>query len=103
LSSPTSTAGARPKRSTGSHDAHLWVVAVILAAGLATALNLFCFAVLYEAIFHTRTSGVSENATQILTGWGGGIVGILGAFIGYRAATGSTPPPPPTDDGDGVE
>jgi hypothetical protein len=66
---------------------HQWIVAVVLAVGLAVALNLFTFAVLYEALFHTSESGVSENATQILTGWGGGIVGIIGAYVGYQAGT----------------
>jgi hypothetical protein len=29
--------------------------------------------------------GLSENATQILTGWGGGIIGVIGALVGYKA------------------
>jgi hypothetical protein len=60
-------------------------VALVLAIGLATALNIFTFAVLYEALFHTDSSGISENAVQILTGWGGGIVGIVGGYVGYVA------------------
>lgn len=76
------------------------VVALVLAVGLATALNLIVAAILYDAIKHPETAGISENATQILTGWGGGIIGILGAVFGYRAGVsradgvddGSSPP-----------
>jgi hypothetical protein len=57
-------------------------VAVILAVALALAFNLFTLAVLYTAI--QNDAPLSENATQVLTGWGGGIIGILGAYIGYR-------------------
>lgn len=59
-------------------------VAIILAIGLATALNLLVVAVAYDAI-RSQGPGLSENATQILTGWGGGIIGILGAVFGYAA------------------
>lgn len=59
-------------------------IALILAIGMATALNLVTLAILYDAIRH-ENAGISENATQILTGWGGGIIGILGAVFGYRA------------------
>ncbi len=61
-------------------------IALILAVGMATALNLVTLAILYDAIRH-EDAGISENATQILTGWGGGIIGILGAVFGYRAGT----------------
>jgi len=60
-------------------------VAIVLAVGLATALNAFTFAILYDALFHTQQAGVSENAVQILTGWGGGIIGIIGGYVGYVA------------------
>jgi hypothetical protein len=58
---------------------------LVLAIGLATSLNIFTFAILYEALFHTASAGVSENAVQILTGWGGGIIGIIGGYVGYVA------------------
>jgi hypothetical protein len=60
-------------------------IAFTLAIGLCTALNLMVAAILYDAIKNPAQAGISENATQILTGWGGGIVGILGAVFGYRA------------------
>ena len=59
----------------------------MLAVSLAIAFNVFTLAVLYTAI--DADTALSENATQVLTGWGGGIIGILGAYIGYRL--GSTP------------
>lgn len=59
------------------------IVAIILAIGIASALNVMTIAMLYEAIFHTESAGLSENATQIMTGWGGGMIGVLGAFVGY--------------------
>jgi len=60
------------------------LVALVLAVGMATALNLFCVAVLWDAI-SSAGPGLSENATQILTGWGGGIIGILGTVFGYTS------------------
>ena len=62
-------------------------IALILAIGLATAMNMFTFAVLYDALTQPDQSGLSENATQVLTGWGGGVIGILGAVFGYRAGS----------------
>jgi hypothetical protein len=60
------------------------LIALILAVGICTALNLLTVAVMWDAL-RSDTPGISENATQILTGWGGGIIGILGAVFGYRA------------------
>jgi hypothetical protein len=56
-------------------------VAVILAAGISLSLLAATIATAYIAIYLDRPVG--ENVTQILTGWGGGIIGILGAFVGY--------------------
>ncbi len=74
-----------PKNVTGDpgFPGRDWI-ALILAIGLVTALNFVTIAILYDALRHSD-AGISENATQILTGWGGGIVGILGAVFGYRA------------------
>jgi len=66
------------------------LVAIILAIGLATALNVIVAGVLWDAITQPDSSGLSENATQVLTGWGGGIIGILGAVFGYDAGKSST-------------
>ena len=59
-------------------------VAIILAIGLATGVNLITAAVMYDAV-RSDTPGLSENATQILTTAFGGIVGVLGGYIGGRA------------------
>jgi len=59
-------------------------VAAILAGGLVLALVLITGGVLYDAIV-SEGPGLSENATQVLTGAFGGILGVLGAYIGFRA------------------
>lgn len=60
------------------------MVAVILALGTVLALNVIVMAVLWDAI-RSNGPGLSENATQVLTGAFGGIIGILGSYLGYRA------------------
>jgi hypothetical protein len=57
-------------------------VALVLATSFGIAFNLFTIAVLYTAI--ENDAPLSENATQVLTGWGGGIIGVVGSYIGYR-------------------
>lgn len=59
-------------------------VAIILAVGVATGLNLITLAALIDAVW-SSDPGLSENATQILTGAFGGVLGVLGAYVGYRA------------------
>lgn len=71
----------QPKESHGKD----WV-ALVLALGLASAINVITFALLYDAIF-SEGPGLSENATQILTAAFGGMTGILGSYIGYRAGS----------------
>lgn len=60
------------------------LVAVILALGLVASLFAIVVAVLYDAIA-SQGPGLSENATQILTGAFGGIIGLLGGYLGYKA------------------
>jgi uncharacterized membrane protein YqgA involved in biofilm formation len=61
------------------------LVAIVLAA----TLGLGVLAIVIGAVvqIQTRASGValSENVTQILIAAIGGIVGVLGSYIGYRA------------------
>jgi hypothetical protein len=82
-----------------------YVIGMVLAIGLCTALNLLVFAVCYDAVM-SAGPGLSENATQILTGWGGGIVGVIGSLLGYQAGIRGTEDkgsePPPWDVGQGV-
>jgi hypothetical protein len=64
------------------------LVAIIMAIGLATALNLITLGVLFNAFFRGRNGGdpsISENATQILIASFGGMIGVIGSYIGYRA------------------
>lgn len=79
-------------------------VAVILAIGVATAINIITLAALYDAVTSDE-AGLSENATQILTGAFGGVLGVLAAYLGYRAGAASvngaaTPPTPSRVDPD---
>ena len=67
----------RPRRDRAPSE----TVAIILAVGIASALLLVTVAALAAAWVNGTTIG--ENATQVLTGWGGGMLGVLGAFIGY--------------------
>ena len=68
-----------------SHRSTADLVAIVLGVGVSTALNVITFAVVYSAVVGTSDvpGGLSENATQILTGWGGGMIGVLGAYVGY--------------------
>ncbi len=96
MSSPP-TPGPRHRRPPGAY-----IVALTLAVGICTALNLFTLASLWDAIA-SAGPGLSENATQILTGWGGGIIGIIGSVVGYTAghtagtAQATVPAPPESD------
>lgn len=59
-------------------------VALVLAVGVAVAINVVCFGIMWDAV--KLDAEISENGTQILTGVLGGIIGILGAYLGYSAA-----------------
>lgn len=69
-------------------------IAVILSTGMVTALNLVVLGAMVR-IIRNPDAVLSENVTQILTGWGGGILGILGAVFGYRAGAAQTGDDPP--------
>jgi len=76
-------------------------VAIILAIGIATSVNFITLAVFYDAVINEGAE-LSENATQILVAAFGGIIGILGSYIGFRAAQAQQdraeqPPNPPPD------
>lgn len=58
-------------------------VAVILAIGLATAVNFIVIGGFASAIY--RKAELSENATQVMTAVFGGIIGVLGSYVGYKA------------------
>jgi hypothetical protein len=59
------------------------LVAIILAGGVAVGLLLFTLAVLWDAL-KSPSPGLSENATQVLSGAFGGIIGALAVYLGGR-------------------
>jgi hypothetical protein len=70
-------------------------VAIILAASIGLALNAVTIAILWAAAYRLGVdvnSGISENGTQLLTGWGGGIIGVLGSYIGFTFGKKSSDP-----------
>jgi hypothetical protein len=69
-------------------------VAIILALGIVVSINLFAVGVLYDAIASSGPGRLSENATQVLTLAFGGIIGLLGSYVGYKTGAASVPPVP---------
>lgn len=66
-------------------------VAVVLAVGMAIALNVITVSLLWAAYHRLGIDpehGLSENGTQILSAWGGGIISILAAYVGYTFGVG---------------
>lgn len=63
-------------------------VAIILAIGLVGAFFVLTIAILWASITQDP-SRLSENATQILSAVFGGIIGILGSYLGYRSISSS--------------
>lgn len=61
-------------------------VALVLTVGLCSGVNFITIGVLIDAI-RNESPGLSENATQILVAAFGGMVGVIGSYIGYRAGT----------------
>jgi hypothetical protein len=77
------------KRSTSE-----WV-AILLAGGLALAVVSLVVGVSVAAIQNGNTaSSLSDNETQVLTAAFGGMIGVLGAWVGYRAGNGHQPAEP---------
>ena len=62
------------------------LVMLTLAFGLVFAVDAVTVGVLYDAI-RSAGPGLSDNATQVLTTAFGGIIGVLGSYVGYKAAT----------------
>ena len=73
------------------------IVAIILAAGVAIALNVITMAILWAAWARLGVdpdSGISENGTQLLTGTFGAIIGALSAYLGYTVGKKANGKPP---------
>ena len=58
-------------------------VAIILSVGVTVALLMMTAVALYATIHHDMDPPRLVAITQVLTGWGGGIIGVLGAYVGY--------------------
>lgn len=94
----TPARGRRPvRRAERQRASPRDLVAIILAFGIATSINFITLAVMYDAV--AEGAELSENATQILVAAFGGIIGILGSYIGFRAGErakeGDKPPEEP--------
>jgi len=60
------------------------LVAFVLALALATALILVGFSsVLNVALGRNPAPSLGENTTQVMTTVLGGIIGVLGSYVGY--------------------
>lgn len=61
------------------------LVVVILATGIAVALFVMTIAATWALLGSVRTPDAARlvAVTQVLTGWGGGILGVIGAYVGY--------------------
>jgi hypothetical protein len=59
-------------------------VAVILAVGMVAGLLVITVGALIDAQ-NADQPGLSENATQLLTAAFGGVIGVLGSYLGFKA------------------
>jgi len=93
-----------PEPHKSKHHGHTAdTVAIILAVSVGVALNVITVALLWTAVKHlgAADAGLSENGTQLLTGAFGGIIGVLGSYVGFRYGERKTngkpevPPKPP--------
>ena len=72
------------------------LVALVLAVALGVTVVLIMVSALINVVDHQApTPTLGENTTQVLTSAIGGVVGILGAYVGYsfrrRHGEGDTP------------
>ena len=59
------------------------LVAWTLALGLTLGVILICGAVFINAVQHQEP--LSDNATQVITAVFGGIIGVIGSYLGFKA------------------
>ena len=74
----------------GMHRPAAEIVAIILAVSVGTALLVMTVPILWAVVHHDVEPARLVAITQVLTGWGGGMLGVLGAYVGY--AFGKKPP-----------
>lgn len=65
-------------------DPSAGLIVFVLALALGGAALLFAITVLVEVLDHEKISEVPPNASTVLTGIFGGVIGIIGGFVGYR-------------------
>lgn len=76
------------------------IVAIILATGLAALILLIIVATVVQILNDNPNAPevqLSENSTQILIAAIGGVVGVLGGYIGHRLARHDDADPPDQD------
>jgi ABC-type nickel/cobalt efflux system permease component RcnA len=59
-------------------------VALVLAVSLGLGIVLIMTAVLIQVIDHEPVQTLGENTTQVLTAIIGGLIGVLGGYVGAR-------------------
>jgi hypothetical protein len=62
------------------------LVALILALALSVALLIYSSGVLYEVVENQAITEIPPNSSQVLTLIFGGILGLLGSYVGFREA-----------------
>lgn len=71
------------------------IVAIILAVGVALVICLIIIGTIVQILNNSPGAPdiqLSENATQILIAGIGGMIGVLGGYIGYRMHGNTLPP-----------
>lgn len=59
------------------------LVAVILAVGMSASIIIITLTIGYAVVSEKLPGTLGENTTQVLISWGGGLLAVLGAYIGY--------------------
>jgi hypothetical protein len=66
------------------HRINVDVVALVLSIVLGLAVILIMSSVLVQVIDHEQPQSLGENTTQVLTAVTGGLIGVLGGYVGAR-------------------
>jgi len=59
-------------------------VAIVLAVGFATAVNMITIAFVIVSVLEKVPEGLGENTTQVLITAFSGMIALLGGYIGYK-------------------